>query len=70
MRRTTHDIRRDAASPEALVDILRDAADEYAADAENLRGSWQDPNAGAIWDYAARVLQEAADAIESQWRRT
>lgn len=69
MRMKTHDIRRDVPSPEALVAILRDAADEYRADAENLRGSWQDPNAGAIWDFAASQLDSVAERIENRWKR-
>lgn len=59
-----------AASPEDLVRMLREAESAFQSDAEELRNGWQDPQAGAIWVYAARFLAEAADAIESQWRRT
>lgn len=57
-------------SPEDLTAILKATAQQYREDAQELRSAWQDPEAGSIWDYASRVLEEAADAIENQWWRT
>lgn len=57
-----------ANSPEELIANLRKAAQAFYESHGELSGAWQDKQAGAIWSFAARELERAADRIEKKWR--
>lgn len=59
----------DCSSPGQLVQSLRATAQRYREDAADLRSTWQDREASAMWDVAARKLEKVAVDIERQWTR-
>lgn len=54
----------DVETPAAVARILREAADQFAADAANLDAAWQSKSAGRVWNRMARVLDHAATRCE------
>lgn len=59
-----NDIDLDVDTPEKVVSVLRGAAQTYYESAEDLSSSWQDPQAGKIWEKIAKILDKAADQID------
>jgi len=54
----------DAASPELVSGMLREAAQQYVDDAYRLQSDWGDANAGRVWIEIARALDAAADRAD------
>ena len=65
MRESYRSIDLDVVSPEEVPMVLRAAADEYYEAAGELSSAWQDKNAGKIWEKIARILESAANKIDS-----
>lgn len=57
----------DALSPSDLVQALIWISQKYRVDAQELRDSWQDKEAGKIWDIAAEGLEQTAEAVQKHW---
>lgn len=58
------DLDLDVDSPENVPDVLREAAQSYYESAGELASSWQDRQAGSVWNKIAKILERAADQIE------
>lgn len=54
---------QDAATPEDVAPILRNAAEQYRESTLELQAAWQDRNAGKVWDKIARELEHSANRI-------
>ena len=50
-------------TPEGSEQVLRDAAQQYCESASELASTWQDNQAGAIWNDYAAILERAADSM-------
>ena len=51
-------------SPEAVADVLREAAEQYRESAAELESAWQEKAAGRPWTQIAGLLDGCADRIE------
>ena len=56
----------DTDTPDKVADILRYAAHSYRCSQLELQEEWGDETAGREWGIIARILDKAADAIESK----
>lgn len=55
---------QDAATPEDVPAILRNAAERYRQSAIDLPSDWGDKNAGKVWDRIANRLEGLANTFE------
>lgn len=53
-------------SPDCLPDVLREAARYYSRCADAERDECGSEAAGDDWEFAARVLQDAADELDDE----
>lgn len=53
-----------AQAPEDVARILRNAADQFRCDAEELQTCWQDIGPKKTWCRIAAILERAAASIE------
>jgi len=59
------DLDLDVDAPDQVVPVLRAAAEVYQESSSELQSAWQDKSAGRPWRVIARILEQAADKIES-----
>ena len=53
-------------TPESAVYAVYAAAEKMRQDASELQSSWQDRNAGKIWEMFSRILERAAAAMQKE----
>lgn len=63
---TTKNMNLDVDSPEKVVRVLEDAAQQFYDSAAELDETWQDESAGRPWDDVAKALEAAAARIEKK----
>jgi hypothetical protein len=61
----TRDLDLDVDHPDKVAAVLRRAADVYYDAAGELSSAWQDPEAGKPWYAIARILERAANSVDS-----
>lgn len=67
MRDNSTDL-QDAATPDDVLRILRNAAQHYAESQSELQAAWQDKSAGQCWAYISKNLERTADMLEKRIR--
>ena len=56
----------DQATPEAIPQVLRTAAQRFAEAQCELSAAWGDPQAGRIWARFAKIMERAAASCERE----
>jgi hypothetical protein len=59
----------DADVPEKVAPVLREAAQKFNESAAELQAAWQDALAGTVWTAIAKILEGAADKVDSAVKR-